>query len=360
MPDGSAVYASSGEAAILRVPFAAATGTARGSFELIPIAGVPGVRGLSIAADGARLAFAGIALSSQIWAQPVATDGSIAGPARALTNDTSFRNSLPAISPDGAKVAYMSRRSGEPAHVRVMDIDGRNGIQVTADESKDWLANWFPDSRRVAYLSRRGSTRGLWAVDTTTRREELLFDFDPAQIGPSSTTLQRGELAELELAPSMKRAAFSLLAPPLGHRVIYVTPTDTFRPRPVTDRQSSVGYPAWSPDERRLAVEIKDGSSMHAAVVDVETGTLRRLTGERGQTWIRSWSPDGRRIVAAALRGAVWDLRAIDADTGSQKIIAPAGPPSVYVRYPEWSPRGDVIVFERGEVRGNVWTLAVR
>jgi Tol biopolymer transport system component len=241
-----------------------------------------------------------------------------------------------------------------------MDIDGGNGMQVTADQEKDWLASWFPDSRRVAYLSRRGSRRGLWAVDTATRREELLFGFDAAQIGASARTLQRGQLAELELAPSMRRAAFSLISPPTGRRIIYVTPVGEFTPRPVTSPDVSVGYPAWSPDERRLAVEIKDRSSMQAAVVDVEAGTLRQLTDERGQTWVRSWSPDGRRIAAAALRGGVWDLRWIDADTGRQKIITPPGAPNVYVRYPEWSPRGDVIVFERGEVRGNVWTLAVR
>jgi Tol biopolymer transport system component len=154
-------------------------------------------------------------------------------------------------------------------------------------------------------------------------------------------------------------SAVSAHARPRG-RIIYVTPFDEFTPRPVTSPDVSVGYPAWSPDERRLAVEIKDGTSMHAAVVDVEAGTLRRLTDERGQTWVRSWSPDGRRIAAAALRNGSWDLRSIDADTGAQKIITPAAAPNVYVRYPEWSPRGDVIVFERGEVRGNVWTLAVR
>jgi len=32
----------------------------------------------------------------------------------------------------------------------------------------------------------------------------------------------------------------------------------------------------------------------------------------------------------------------------------------VYVRYPEWSPRGNVVVFERGELRGNIWTLAIK
>ena len=92
----------------------------------------------------------------------------------------------------------------------------------------------------------------------------------------------------------------------------------------------------------------------------METGALRRLTAERGQTWIRSWSPDGRRIAAAALREGIWDLRWIDAASGAQHVIARAAGPGVYLRYPEWSPRGDVIVYERGEVRGDIWTLTLK
>lgn len=359
-PDGSTLYATSGEAAILRLPFDAAAGRRRGPESLIQIAGVPGVRGLSIAADGSRLAFAGISLSSQIWAQPVANDGAASGPPRALTNDTSYRNSLPAVSPDGTRIAYVSRRGGEPAHVWVMDLDGRNGVQLTADDSKDWMARWLPDGRRVAYLSRRDRSPGVWAVDIVTRREELLFGLDPARIPRSAPAIPRGSLAEVELGPSMTRVAFSLISPPLGRRIVYVTGLDRFAPRAVTDGTISAGYPAWSPDERRLAVEIKEGSSMHAAVVEVQSGAVRRLTNDRGQTWVRSWSPDGRRIAAAALRDGLWDLRGIDADTGEQKTITVAGPPNVYVRYPEWSPRGNLIVFERGEVRGNIWSLRVR
>jgi hypothetical protein len=32
---------------------------------------------------------------------------------------------------------------------------------------------------------------------------------------------------------------------------------------------------------------------------------------------------------------------------------------NVYVRYPDWSPRGDLVVFERGEMRGNIWRLTL-
>ena len=61
----------------------------------------------------------------------------------------------------------------------------------------------------------------------------------------------------------------------------------------------------------------------------------------------------------AALRDGVWSLLSIDASTGRQATILSANPPRVYVRYPEWSQLGNAIVFERGEMRGNIWTLAV-
>jgi hypothetical protein len=40
--------------------------------------------------------------------------------------------------------------------------------------------------------------------------------------------------------------------------------------------------------------------------------------------------------------------------------MLPPAPPHVYVRYPDWSPRGDAVVFERGELRGNIWTIAIK
>jgi TolB protein len=357
-PGDAAIFAAGGESFVVKLPFDAATGTVRGERQLILVPGVPGVRGLSVNGDGTRIAFAGLTLSSQIWTQPIARDGTGRGTAGPLTSDTSRRNSFAAISPDGAKIAYVSARSGELANVWVMDLDGSNRLQVTADESGEARPSWFPDGRRVGYSSFRGETRGVFAVDVATRREELLFDLAHASAQGPVRPL-KGRLAELQLSPSTTRAAFSLVTRPDSRRVLYVTGVDSLDPRAITDGTHSIGYPSWSPDERRIAVEIKDGSSTHAGIVDVETGTLRQLTHERGQTWVRSWSPDGRKIAAATLRGGVWGLQWIDVVSGDIGEITPPAPPHVYVRYPEWSPKNNVILFERGELRGNVWTLTI-
>ncbi len=357
-PDASAIYAAAGEAFVVRVPFDAATRAAAGARQAIPVPGVPGVRGLAISPDGTRLAFSGLALNSQIWTQPIGRDGSATASAGPLTTDTSRRSSLATIAPDGSRVAYMSSRSGEPPDVWVMDIDGRARMAVTSAETADGEPAWFPDSRRIAYRSSGGETDGLWVVDIATRRAEPLADMTVVR-GARGRAGPPGLLAEWRPAPSMTQVAFSLVSPPAGQRILYTSGLDAYRPRALTANTVWAGYPAWSPDERAIAVEVKDGSSTHAGVVDVRTGELRVLTHARGQTWVRSWSPDGRRIAVAALREGRWSIRWVDAATGREGIITPPAPPGVYVRYPDWSPRGDRVVFERGELRGNVWTLAL-
>ena len=352
--DDSAVYVAGGDALIVRLPFDRRSGRLSGPRRVIPVPGVPGVRGLSVSADGRRLAFAGLALDSQIWTLPLRPDGS-AGPATALTSDTSRRNSLPVLSPDGSKLAYMSTRRGELPNVWVMDLGGGAAIQLTSDETAEHKPSWFRDGTRVAYLSRRGDVGGLWSIDLNTRREELVFDLR----GPARQPGLAGPLAELDLAPSMSLVAFSLLTPPVGERALYVSPTTTFAPRRMSPTGVAAGYPAWSPDERSLAVEILNGSSTHAGVIDVASGALRRLTNEPGHTWVRSWSPDGTRIAIAAQRRGLWHLGWVDARTGRLGAFAPPERPRVYVRYPEWSAEGDRLVYERGETRGNIWTMVL-
>jgi hypothetical protein len=52
-------------------------------------------------------------------------------------------------------------------------------------------------------------------------------------------------------------------------------------------------------------------------------------------------------------------LRWVDVGTGSEGPMTEPEPPRVSVRYPMWSPRGDVVVFERAEMLGNIWTLTL-
>jgi TolB protein len=252
-------------------------------------------------------------------------------------------------------VAYVSARGGESPNLWVVGIDGKNSAQITANDSPDLQPHWFPDGRRLGFLSTRQDGLGMWSIDLQSRREELMLQL--ADDTAIAKTLGNSAIAEASLSPSMTQIVIDVVGPPHANHHIFVSPTKALAPRAVSDPSRWVGYPAWSPDETQIAVELKDGSSTHAAVLDAKTGALRRLTSETGQTWVRSWSPDGQKIAAAVFRQGRWDLRWVDATSGAMGLITAAAAPNTYVRYPEWSPRGDVVVYERGELRGNVWML---
>lgn len=356
-PDDTSIFVAGGEPFVTRIPFDPTTGTRSGEREMLAIPGVSGVRGLTVGRDGS-LGLAGLSTSSQVWVQSVDADGNGRGAPRALTTDTSRRNSHPVVSPDGTQVAYVSTRGGEPPNVWMIGIDGTRPTQLTTNDSPDMKPYWYPDGKRIAFLSTRDEEMGIWSVDLETRREESIATL--GDLAPNIAGAVDGMIAEPALSRSLDRIAMAVIVPPIGNRQLFVSPAPALDPRPVSDGSAWLGYPAFSNDGRQLAVEMKQGSSTHAAVVDLQSGAVRRLTNERGQTWVRSWSPDGRKIAAALFRNGRWDLRWIDATSGETGVMTAPSAANVYVRYPEWSPRGDTVVYERGELRGNVWMVRLK
>lgn len=240
-----------------------------------------------------------------------------------------------------------------------MDADGEHPVQLTSDNGFETQPEWSADGAHLAYHAKGGNDERVLSMDVATRKADVLFTL--ATLRPSSgKPPSAAPLGEVRLSRSAKRIAFSVREPPTGGRVLYTATLDPLSTHQMTNASMSVGYPAWSPDERLVAVEIKEGSSTQAAVLDIETGLLRRLSDARGQTWVRSWSPDGRKVAAAVLRNGLWSLRTLDVTDGRERAITPPGPPRVFVRYPDWSARGDLVVFERAEMVGNIWLLERR
>jgi Tol biopolymer transport system component len=55
----------------------------------------------------------------------------------------------------------------------------------------------------------------------------------------------------------------------------------------------------------------------------------------------------------------VWNIYWVSREGGAEQQITRNTSVSTFLRYPAWSPAGDRIVYEVGEVRGNVWLLTL-
>jgi Tol biopolymer transport system component len=79
-----------------------------------------------------------------------------------LTDDPAD-DSQPAWSPDGRRIAFVSRRDDPKGDIFVMNADGSGLTQLTSGTEFDMAPRWSPDGSRIAFLSYRD---GAWDVDT--------------------------------------------------------------------------------------------------------------------------------------------------------------------------------------------------
>ena len=70
---------------------------------------------------------------------------------------------LPAWSPDGRHIAFVSTRDGNP-EIYLMDSDGDHPRRLTDDPAGDWRPAWLPDSRRLVFTSGRSGNNDLYLL----------------------------------------------------------------------------------------------------------------------------------------------------------------------------------------------------
>jgi TolB protein len=72
-------------------------------------------------------------------------------------------DTAPALSPDGKKVVFMSRRENN-WDIYVVNIDGSALKRLTDDPANDGLPVWSPDGNAIAFVSNRGGPWAIWAI----------------------------------------------------------------------------------------------------------------------------------------------------------------------------------------------------
>ena len=114
----------------------------------------------ALSPDGAEVAFVSDRDGDEdVYVLPVSDPASI----RQLTDEPG-RDRHPAWSPDGTMIAFTSERSGNQ-DVWVMNGDGSNPVDLTARSRADeFEPSWSPDGATIAFSSTRGGSAGIWSM----------------------------------------------------------------------------------------------------------------------------------------------------------------------------------------------------
>jgi Tol biopolymer transport system component len=315
------------------------------------------VRGLALRRDGRQIAFTLQTVRSNLESialtAPAAAKSADAMPRpQPVTRDTSVRNTWPIVSPDGGRLAFLSRRIGTGRHIWVSALDGTGARQLTFDTPVGPMQSWLPGGREIAYLTARDRQLELRAIDLTTGRSRMLRSYGPW------TMTERIKLLHARFTPDGGQIVISQLHE--GVMNLWMQDLSTGRLRQLTSDREAAGFPTVSHDGRWVAYEVMRGGDIHLAIVPTGGGEERVLTSGRGLYWPHSFAPDGQRIAVAYRTDGLWRIGAISRTTGQLVPLSAPVPASSFVRYPAWSARNDRVVYEHAQVTGNIWMATLR
>jgi Tol biopolymer transport system component len=115
---------------------------------------------------------------------------------------------------------------------------------------------------------------------------------------------------------------------------------------PLRETPGNYFNPAFSPDGKRLALEINDGKRNDIWVYEWERDTLTRLTFAGEANRFPVWTPDGQRIAYSSQQKgegfSLWWIRS-DGAGNAQRLTQ-----SKYTQYPHsWRPDGKILAFRQ-------------
>src|SRR5581483_11620108 len=302
--------------------------------------------GLSISPDGKRVAYSVLRTLSNLVSVPVsATTSEATGSPVQLTHGTALRNFFPAFSPDGKKIAFEQWSVGNNDSIWVIDSDGNNARQVTADTSNH-NPSWFPDGKTLLFFSKKSGKDSFYSVTLDGEKAHLLL------------TPKAPFVVHADLSPDGKTVAFHTRKQGIVN--VWLSSLVDGQTKQITFDKEGAGWVYWSPDAKHMVVEIVRGEDSLLSTIDADGGTMTTVVADHGQSWSGGWSPDSSKILFSGQRDGLWNIWWVSPSTGEKKRLTDYKLLSEYVRYPVWSPVGNQVVYEHGETTGNVWIMDLK
>jgi len=218
--------------------------------------------GITLSADGSRMAYDVVHGYSNIWVAPIVRGLPISFASATRVTRDNQRIEVMRPSHDGKWLAYDSDRGGN-FDIYKLRLEGGDPVQLTTDPGNDFAPTWSPDDRQIAFHSQRTGTRHIYVI-SAEGSGDLLVASGPGQ----------------DYFPDWS---------PDGRHIAFTSVTAT-GPRPfVTDR---------------------DGNGRWGAPRQLTAGTLLNVGPK--------WSPDGKLVGNSQGR----DLVVIAPEAGSSRVIA--------------------------------------
>ena len=236
-----------------------------------------------------------------LWA--VATDGASV---RRLTNGA--RDVAPAVSPDGAWVAFLRGRDGKPPQIHLTGLHGGEPWCLTDQPLGAGAPVWSPDGRRLAW-SARVPESGRYGTKDADGEETK-----PEAEAPRLITEFKYRVDDLGYSRDRREHLFVVDLPESFDVLGGAAPDLPLEPRQLTDGDADDTDPAWRTDGTLLAFisarhdtsEVDLRSAVHVVDPDAHEPVTdpAAVTGGNLAVAGTQWLADGRLVLSAGDVGA--------------------------------------------------------
>lgn len=195
------------------------------------------------------------------------------------------------MAPDGQSVAFTfqppSIDTGRPAPANVWRVPFAGGppLRLTSGEHHDSYVRWSPDGRRIAFLSR-----------ALAASAPMRLTIVPSDGGPTRTlTDDRTFVSAFEWRTGGIEIAYLAGSPGVGR--VAIVDTGTGRTRNVArPRNGTVTAFSWSPNGAELALVVQQPGRPARVAIQMLSGSSRDLATVEGVPRSLAWSNDGTSV----------------------------------------------------------------
>lgn len=221
---------------------------------------------------------------------------------------------MPAVAPDGGKIAFTSYANGNPGIFILSTETGRRLSFYNQKASLNATPNFTPDAKQILYASSASGWAQIYAAN-----------LDGSNLKRISSS------RAIEVEPKVN--------PKTGNDIVFVSgrsgPQQIFRMNfdgtgveRLTNGEGEASNPSWNPNGEIIAFAWTRGyatGNFNIFLMDVATRRFDQVTHGAGRNENPCWAPDGRHLVFMSTRSGSPQIWSMVADGTQVRQLTTAG-----------------------------------